>query len=233
MNIVTTKAQITRVVDLSPTAREVTFTPESQLAFIPGAFVNVFVDVAGTEHRRAFSFSSDSSHQESFTLTIRHVPTGAVSPFFWLQDVVGKSVRLMGPLGKNTVKLLTRPRVFLIGFGVGVSVIKALVHALVRDPTRSEIHIVTANKNEDEVLYKDFFTGLASLDPRVTFRHVISDPHGQETSERVGLVSDHMDGLDFSGADVYLCGPTVACKGTQRAIDADSCTDISYFVEQF
>ena len=44
MKLVNTKAKIVGAKDLSPTAREIQIVPEIPIDFIPGMFVNIFMD---------------------------------------------------------------------------------------------------------------------------------------------------------------------------------------------
>ena len=55
MSIVKTVGTIVRVTDLTKTAKEVTIKTEAQINFIPGQFVNLFMEIGGEKVRRAYS----------------------------------------------------------------------------------------------------------------------------------------------------------------------------------
>ena len=231
--MITTNARIIATTDVSPTAREVTLVPETPLHFEAGAFVNVFVSVDGVEKRRAFSFSSDPSYQDAFSLTIRHVPTGEVSPFFWRDDVIGQEVRVMGPLGRNTADKLAKERAVLFAFGIGVSVIKSLTHRLLARHDLRSLTVVTGNRSEDEVLYRRYFESLAANDPRVTFRAVVSCPVDAAQCACIGYVHDHIDDISCTDADVYLCGPVPACDALKEKLAQQGVALSMCFTEAF
>ena len=231
--ITRTTARIHSVTDLSPTAREIVFVPETPLTFLAGAFVNIFIPSEDGPKRRAYSISSDPSDATTFALSIRRVIGGEVSPFFWQPDVIGKTIDIMGPLGMNTVDKLTRPRVFLVGFGIGVSVIKSLAHHLSTAPHVEELIILTGHRNQTEHLYKDMFEDLAQNDPRISVRTAFSDPHATDDATRKGYVHEHLDGLTFDGSDVYLCGADVPCELFQKTVAALGATDVRYSIESF
>lgn len=233
MTPIRTTATITNVVDLSTTAREITIRPETPFSFLAGAFVNVFLPSDTGPVRRAYSISSDPTHTDTFTLSIRCVPHGVGSAFFWQPDIVGRRLEVMGPLGRNTSDTLTKDRIFLFGFGIGVSVIKALAHYAVSQPLIQEITIMTGNRNEDDILYGADFESLATNDPRVHFRPVLSDSLASDTNFRVGFIQQHIGDLDFSNASIYICGQPHACVALQEAIHAQGATGSQVIVESF
>jgi len=223
--------RITKVVDLSPTAREYTIIPDVPISFVAGAFVNVFVEHNGKTIRRAFSMSSSDQHHDSFTLTIRLSPGGVLTPVLWSEDFTNKTVRLMGPLGLNTADKMTSAKVFLFGFGVGAGVVKSLAEHMSNRSNVESLTIVTGNRNVNEMLHKDFFDELAVTHKNVMVRYVVSDT--EQTEYLAGYAQDHINEFDFSGADVYMCGHGVACAALEAAVQATNPTDCSFFVEDF
>ncbi len=226
-------ATIVSATDLSATAREVTLRPQKPIRFLAGSFVNLFLPTDGGVVRRAYSISSDPVQVETFTISVRRVPQGLGSTFFWQPDVVGKTVEVMGPLGRNTSDKLTHNRVFLFGFGIGVSVIKALAHYCVNQPSIRQIVIMTGNRNEEEVLYRAEFEHLAATDRRVVFHPVLSNPLNPHTTDRAGFIQQHVHNFDFTNSSIYLCGQPHACTALQDVIHAQGDAGADMFVESF
>ncbi len=220
--------------DLSPTAREIAIELPKDLDFTAGAFVNTFFDVDGETIRRAYSISSDENDQRHITLSIRKVPGGKAAEFFWKTDVVGSSVSIMGPLGINTADKLTKRRLFLFGFGIGISVIMAMLrHALRRDDI-DEIVVVTGARDESESIYRDELKALAQRSKQVTLRHVLSRPQRTEMSDcRVGYIQDHIDGFTFDNADIYVCGHKAACDSLVETIQKTHPSECVFHMEAF
>lgn len=119
MNIVTLEGVIARITPLSDTAREVVISFQEPLVCLPGSFVNVFMDVTGTSTRRAYSVVATDSAAKTLTLAIRRAVGGTMSPEFWEDDIVGRKVRIMGPMGLNTADKLTKPTLHLVAYGIG------------------------------------------------------------------------------------------------------------------
>lgn len=229
MNIKRLPATITRITDLSPTAREITLTLPEPLDFIAGAFVNVFITHDGVRNRRAYSISSDEDSKSEITLSIRKGSQGGMSELFWSPDVKEMPIEVMGPLGLNTADKITEPRVFLFSFGIGVSVIKGLLHHLRARKDIQEITIVTASRTEEEVLYKEFFETEKAADPRIKTRFVISNPLDPSYTY-TGKLHDYVTDFTFEHATVHLCGKKDACASLQEAIQHQPYGDSAQFL---
>ncbi len=232
MKIEKMTATISRFTDLSKTAREVRLTLPRPLIFLPGAFINVFFDVSGEKIRRAYSISSDPAENTEITVSIRNVSGGKAGQFFWNDDIVGKKVEIQGPLGLNTIDKMQKPRAFLFGFGIGVSVIKAVAHALVENPRVEEIVIMTGNRDENEVLYKEFFERLAESFPRVSFTYAVTRGNASRGIP-IGYIQDHIGDFDFNDADVYVCGQEAACTALVDTIKQRAPRNSTFLVEAF
>ncbi len=231
MTIKKLNATIERVRPLSPSAREFTLALSDDLEFLPGAFVNVFADIEGVRVRRAYSLSSVPDDPRRASISVRHSNNGVMSGFLWKDDIVGTTLEIQGPLGLNTVDKITKDKVFLFAFGIGVSVIKPLAEYLARDPKRTLV-IALSHRSEDELLYGDTFTELTERFPNVSVRTVFSRPTDDETM-RTGYLYDHLDGYDFNNASVYICGQEAACKAMVETIMAERPVGCECFVEGF
>ena len=81
-----------------------------KLAFLPGQYVNL--QVPGSEHTRAYSFSSmPRDGQVSFL--IRNVPGGLMSGYLTGAAKAGDAVTMTGPLGSFYLREVQRPLLLL------------------------------------------------------------------------------------------------------------------------
>ncbi len=230
MTIKRMDARIADVADLSTSAREVTLQLPEPIGFSPGAFVNVFLEREGKKERRAYSISSSARAQDRIALTIRKGSPGGMSERFWEPSIERVPLSIMGPLGLNTIECITKPRVFLFGFGIGVSVVKGLVEDLLARSWLTELTIVTGSRTEEEVLYREFFDSLN--DTRLHTRFVISRPKYLDYPYR-GYIQDHVADLRFDGASVYLCGQGSACTTLRAVIENSGAEGVEFLVESF
>lgn len=224
-------AHISLITELSPTAREVELTFPEPLGFIPGAFVNVFMTEGETKMRRAYSISSDEGVQNKISLTIRKGSTGGMSERFWEPSVHTAPLQIVGPLGLNTVDHITRNRVFLFGFGIGVSVVKGLANALLARDELTELTVVTGSRNEEELLYKTFFEQLQKEDARVKVRFVLSKPHDTAYAY-TGHIQEYLDDFAMTNATAYLCGSKEACTDLRERI-TERAENVEFLIEAF
>lgn len=230
MTIHKSTATVTKLTDLSPTAREVTLTLSQPLGFVPGAFINIFIEKDGAVLRRAYSIASSDETQDEVTIAVRRVPGGAVGELFWDDTMLGKTFEIMGPLGLNTLDKMNQKRIFLCGFGIGAGVVKSLALSLRNDPSREAVTILTGSKTDDEVLFEDTFLRLAREDARFEFMSTVSrDP----VTHQKGHIQDHIGAYDFTDADVFICGQEAACNELAEKIKTTGAESARFFIEGF
>ncbi len=202
MKLVNTKATIIKVKDLSPTARELTIMPETEINFVPGMFVNIFMEKDRETIRRAFSISSDPKEKKSFTISVRFLKDGIMSPLFWQKDIVGREIKIMGPMGFNTIDKITKSKVFLFAFGIGAGVIKSLAHELDQRSKIEELYVITGNRDEEEILYEDFFNELAK-NKKIKIKHILSKPKNIGY-ENTGHIQDFIADFNFTSIIIRI-----------------------------
>lgn len=233
MKLVKVKGVITHTKDLSPTSREVAIALSQSIDFEAGAFMNLFIKVGEHIERRAYSISSSPKDKDIITFSIRNKIGGKVSPLFWNDDIIGTEVDMMGPLGLNTLDKMKQKRMYLFGYGIGVSVIKGIYHGLEDRSDVNEIYIMTGSRTKDEVVYKDFFDDAMKKDPRLTVRYVLSKPDNEDDEYLHGYIQDNVSGFDFSNADIYICGQGDACHALEHTIKEMNPVHAEFFVEDF
>lgn len=232
MNIKKTFGAIEEITDLSPTAKEILIKLDTHLDFTAGSFVNIFMNIDGEKVRRAYSISSDDAEQQSIRVAMRLSPDGKMSPLFWRNNLVGERIEVMGPLGLNTAEKMNHKKIYLFAFGIGAGVVKSLADHFYKLDQASEIVIMTGSRSDEEILYRNYFDALASEHSKIKVSYVISKPE-EMSSLKKGYLQDHIDGLDFNGSDVYVCGQESACNSLVQKIKDTSPTDCDFFIEGF
>lgn len=232
MSIKKFTGEITKITDLSKTAKEVTIALSEPIEFLPGSFMNVFIDVNGEKLRRAYSISSSMNDHNVITFSIRLSLNGTVTSLFWNKDMTGEKLELMGPMGLNTVDKMKHDKVYLFAFGVGVSVVKSVSDYFTHIKKVEHLTIYTGSRTEDEILYKDYFDNLAKENSNVSVKYVISNPMEGSNAPK-GYIQDFIGDLDFNNSDVYVCGQEKACSALVEKVNTMSHTDCSFFIEAF
>jgi NAD(P)H-flavin reductase len=232
MKILKTFGTIREIITLSATAKEIIIDLDTPLDFTAGSFVNVFMDIDGKKVRRAYSISSADSEQRSISISVRLSPAGTMSPLFWKKNLVGEKLELMGPLGLNTAGKMHHRKIYLFAFGIGAGVVKSLAEHFSEQDQDRDISIMTGNRSEEELLYKDYFDTLAANHKNVSVSYVVSKPNEMSPFKK-GYIQDNIEGFDFNESDVYICGQEVACDALVQKIKDTNPTDCSFFIEGF
>jgi len=117
----------------------------------------------------------------------------------------GTRVLVEGPYGVLTAAARTRDRVLLLGAGLGVAPIRALLEEL--PPDVDTVVVQRASRQADAVLH-DELAELAAVRPQ-TRLHLVTGPRGPADAPSSPLSMWHLQALvpDVARRDVYLCGP--------------------------
>ena len=222
---------VTKITDLSKTAKDITFSLPHDLPFIAGQFVNIFMDIEETKVRRAYSIASSDSVHNEVTLTLRHSPTGVMTPVIWKTDITGMKLEIVGPLGVNTADKLQGETIYLFGYGVGAGVTRSVLDHVIQHSNATKIVVMTGSRSEDEILHKEYFDTMSHIDSRVTVKYVVSNPSMHVYLH--GYIQDHLDNFSFNNADVYMCGHEVACNSLREKIRSKNPKGCTFLVEAF
>jgi ring-1,2-phenylacetyl-CoA epoxidase subunit PaaE len=210
----------------------VAVTLDEPLYCPPGSFVNFFMDVEGEKLRRAFSVVHGDTTKNTITFAVRHTPTGKMTPEFWKDNITGRHIEVMGPMGLNTIDKLTKPHLFLFGFGIGAGVVKSIADQAVTSERIETITIVTGSRNEQDVLYRSYFDALSATHAHVLVRYVISSPY-DPLYRYTGYIQNNITQFLFDNSDVYMCGQVKACDELKAKIGAMGSNNTSFFIEAF
>jgi predicted ferric reductase len=128
------------------------------------------------------------------------------------QTPVGTRVVAEGPLGVFTDAARRREKVLLIGGGIGITPIRALLEQMDGD-----LVVVYRVLTEEDVIFRDELESLAA--ERGIAVHIVSGHHA--TDEGRGLLSpEHLRGLvpDIAEREVYVCGPPAMIAAIERNV---------------
>lgn len=180
---------------------------ESPIAYRAGQFANVAIEgLPGAV--RSYSFATPPSDDGRVEFFVRRVPGGAFSSYVDDYDVVGRSVRVDGPLGDFWLRPSDAPLLLVAG-GSGLAPILALLkEALARGVSRSVTLLFGARERRDLYATDDIAAIAEEWQGAFRFVPVLSDAKDDAswTGAR-GLVTDAIDELLEDGAHAYLCGP--------------------------
>jgi ferredoxin-NADP reductase len=208
---------------LSPSVRSLVLgcADGQPLAFVPGQWVNLHVDVGGGElDKRAYSIASapDTAHPERFEIAVTRVDSGRVSCA--LHELpVGARLAMDGPHGFFTREGAESEPALLVGTGTGVCPLRAMLQAELRAASGPSITLLFGARVEEEILYRAELEALAAAHARFSFHVTLSRAPSSWTGRR-GYVQTHLHELvDVARKPhVYVCGLTDMVTDARRVL---------------
>jgi len=158
-------------------------------------------------------FTPSSSPRRPDRIAITVLRTGAVTDR--LHDCRPERVLgLRGPFGKGyPVEKLAGKEVLVVGGGVGLAPLRALILELLADLGRiKRLSIKYGARCMEELLYRNEYQQWASQ-PKVDFTCTIDRPQ-EGWSGRTGVVTTLLKGSDIDRGNscVFVCGPSIMLK---------------------
>ncbi|MBL4796979.1 MAG: 2Fe-2S iron-sulfur cluster binding domain-containing protein [Oleispira sp.] len=203
---------------IEDTASTKTLRFKAKGGFLPpfqaGQYINLFVNIDGTETARPYAISSAPQQRGFYDFTIKHVADGFVSHFL-LNDVkVGDHFQSTGPMGTFYHNPLFHgdDLVFLAG-GSGIAPARSMILNMIKK-TSQKIHLIYASSYEADVIYINELKRLEQEHDFLTITWLISRPT-ENYAGRTGHVSAELlsellgNDLETLQAKMfYICGPT-------------------------
>lgn len=207
-------AKLLDVIGETPTIKTLVLSPAQPLQFKAGQFVQLTLPGVGEA-----PFTPSSSPQRPERLEITILKTGAVTDRFH-ELSPGATVGLRGPFGKGyPIEKLAGKQVLVVGGGVGLAPLRALILALLAGLDDIErMSIKYGARCMEELLYRGQYDSWAKQ-PKVDFACTIDNPQ-QGWSGRTGVVTTLLKGVDVdrSNSLAFVCGPSVMLKFTTLAL---------------
>lgn len=201
----------------------------SQLAFLPGQYVNL--GVPGSEQTRAYSFSSLQRDGE-VSFLIRNVPGGLMSSFLTGLAKAGDSMTLAGPLGSFYLRDIRRPLLLLAG-GTGLAPFTAMLEKIAELGSEHPLHLIYGVTNDFDLVELERLEDFAARIPQFSFSACVANPESHYS--RKGYVTQHIEPahLNQGDVDVYLCGPPPMVEAVSQFIREQGIAPANFYYEKF
>ncbi|WP_439379880.1 NADH:ubiquinone reductase (Na(+)-transporting) subunit F [Amycolatopsis lexingtonensis] len=206
---------------------------DEELKFFPGQYLDFAVP--GTEETRSFSMANTSARDGLLEFVIKIYPDGLFSRFLDAEVAVGDRLRVTGPFGVFTLRDNPGKDLVFVGGGAGMAPILALLRSMAeRGLDRKAVFYYGARRRHDLC----FEAELRELEEKLPgFRYVpaLSEPGDDDWTGETGFVTDVLRraGLDFTGADAYVCGPPPMVEAALELLPALGVADKRVFYDKF
>lgn len=201
----------------------------SELAFLPGQYVNIAVP--GTDQTRSYSFSN-GPEDELLTFLIKLTPGGAMSDYLANRAAVGDAISFTGPNGSFFLRETDRPVLLLAG-GTGLAPVLSMLRTLRDGASTRTAHLIYGVSTDEDLVALDELDELAAQLPALTWDHCVSDPNS--TAARKGYVTGLIEPAHLHDGDVavYLCGPPPMVESVRTHLNDGGIEPTGFYYEKF
>ncbi len=189
--------------------------------FLPGQYLTFNLDIPGQTKPVVRCYSlSDSPRPENYRVTIKRIPPrdkdkppGLASTFFYDQVNEGDILDVKAPSGQFFLDPAGTGGVVLIGSGIGLTPVLAMLNTLIGQGSRREIWFFHGIRNRSDHIMKEHLDAIAREHPNVHLQVCASKPdpdyelgrdYHHEGRISVDLFKKVLPSNNF---DYYLCGP--------------------------
>lgn len=169
----------------------------------PGQYLRIGVELNGIRHWRAYSLTSDADHPEGLvSITVKHVATGRMSPYFTRRAEPGSMVFLGEVEGEFRLPDPPPERSLFISAGSGVTPIWSMLRDLERrDALRDVLHIHCA-RTANQVIFGDYMRRMDAEYQGYTLREHL-------TGQVARIAPADLDEIcpDWRERETFLSGP--------------------------
>ena len=202
-------AEILKVADETSNIKTFTLKPRAGISFRAGQFMDVTLPGIGEA-----PFTPSSNHNFKETLDFTIMSAGRVTKLLH-QAKAGDVIGLRGPYGaKYPLDIFKGKEVFIVGGGVGLAPLRALLYALFNDVNDyKKIILRYGARSPGDIVYKNEIDSWKSKAKHIDIA-VTCDVGDPSWKGHVGLVTTILktEGLDMNNAVAIVCGPPIMMK---------------------
>jgi benzoate/toluate 1,2-dioxygenase reductase component len=222
---------LTALEQLSPTTVAITveIPQRTDLAFLPGQYVNI--TVPGTEVTRSYSFSN-APDDKALTFLLKTTPGGVMSEYLTSRAAVGDDLTFTGPHGSFFLREAATPILLLAG-GTGLAPILSILRKLRDDRSERPVHLLYGVSTDADVVELVTLEQLTRVIPSFTWDYCVADP--ATTAPNSGFVTSLVRPEHLYGGHVavYLCGPPPMVEAVRGHFTAAGIVPTGFYYEKF
>ena len=220
-----TKLKVVDIIEETHDAKTFCLAGESPLLFSyhPGQFITFILNINGHEVKRSYSMSSSPSRPHLLEVTIKRVPGGLVSNWFYEQVKLGDSFTVKGPSGKFTCFNYPSRKMLFIGAGSGITPLVSMSRWIADTASDVDVKLLASFKSPTDIIFRKEFELWAAR--KRNFQVAItltSNWHGTDYwTEFTGRISEHMLNVfapDLYDRHVFMCGPEPFSDGVKKLL---------------
>jgi ferredoxin-NADP reductase len=200
----------------NPTGEDLPFTYEA------GQFLTLGVTVDGKPVKRSYSIGSHPCQHDAIELTIKREDHGLVSRY--MHDVVreGDLLNVDTAYGNLIFSDLGDRPIVLIGGGVGITPLMAVIRCMISCGMKNSIHLFYGCKSLSDFVFRDELEYLQKRNPNLKLTigvHTLVGSFPGAYQGRINQEHIEKDVPDIAHSRVHLCGPPPLMLAMQKILE--------------
>ncbi|KAJ4290277.1 NADH-cytochrome b5 reductase [Kalmusia sp. IMI 367209] len=199
--------------------------PTDILGLPIGQHISLAATIDGKEVVRSYTpISSDEDHGY-VDLLIKSYPTGNISKHV-ASLMVGQTMKIRGPKGAMVYTPNLVRHFGMIAGGTGITPMLQIIKAILRGREagdRTEVDLIFANVNPEDILLKEDIDSIAAKDPKFRVHYVLNNPP-EKWNGGVGFVTADMIKAKLpapaSDVKILVCGPPPMVSAIKKATES-------------
>ncbi len=230
------KSRLAKIVDITPTVRELFFEliEPPQINFKAGQFVMLQIPQPdGKLAPRAYSVASADNVKNTFRLVIKFYQHGVAS--HWVQTLKGgELIDYTGPFGKFLFKEPPAEQVIHVCTSTGLAPLYGMLASQGINHKNVDYKIFMGVWNEKEIFYEKELEELKKVLPKLEVNFVLDKPTDSNWKGPTGFVTEHIAKLNLDRpTEFYICGNPAMIKGVKEMLLAKNFPTNKIYTESY
>ena len=207
----------TEVIDVIQRAHDVRsfrFKRSEEADFTAGQYFMLFIDVAGEEKCKPFSFSSSPTETSHIEFTKRLTGSDFSNALETLKK--GDKVRIKMPLGSFTFKKSRTGKIAFLCGGIGITPVRSMVKYATDLSITADLVLLYGNSGEDEIVFREDLDAMQKANPYFKVVYTLTCPDvPKEWKGCCGFIDKTMierEMPDFNDRTFFVCGSPYMVK---------------------
>lgn len=189
---------------------------QSLFSYKAGQYITLRVIIGEQTYLRSYSLSSFGSTDGFFRIAVKQKQGGAVSGYLLKNCHKGQSIDVFPPLGTFSPDInKATTQYFLFAGGSGITPILSIIKALLYEKKQAKIVLLYANKNIDNIIYKNEIDNLQTqYNEQLNVWYILDNaPNNWSGLTGIFQAQNYAEWLQKNypqrpNAEYFVCGPT-------------------------
>ncbi|MGL5813648.1 MAG: MOSC N-terminal beta barrel domain-containing protein [Aeromonas sp.] len=172
--------------------------------YLPGQHLPISLDIKGERLQRRYTLSSTPDRPERYSISVKRLGDGRISPWLHSQLKVGDHLLASAPAGD--FHLGRERKLLLLSAGSGVTPMLAIARTLLLRGELGDVHFMHLCRGEADIPAAAELHALRQAGMGLTL--ILSQPDAHWQGLRGRLCQEHLTRVpELAAREVFLCGP--------------------------